>query len=1494
MHEHDETGTDVSDDETHDKLTTMGRRSVLRTLGLGAVGTSLSSSPGVTGLASATTSNPALSLVPTDETTTVATQSGVWADPATWDQGVPADGGRAHVPEGVTVTLDHEDDARLEWVRVDGTLRFDPGADTHLQVETLITSGGSRLEIGTEATPIDPDRTARLTFVDRGPIDEDDDPRRIGKGLVTMGTVEIHGAERTNWTSLDQHATVGDDEISLSDPPTGWQPGDQLVLPAQKPAYVWDTDPAYQARDPNSPDELDGEIKEDTVHDEEVTIASIDGRTVHLEETLEHDHVPPRASLDSYVLNLTRNVRFDSENTDPLRRGHVMFMNQDVDVRYLGTYGLGRTEKRRPITNPNGDGEGVDIPDGPPNPKARYALHFHRTGYDPDTDPGRIEGCAVWGSPGWGIVNHESHADIVDSVTYDVVGAGFVAENGLEIGSFERNFALRSRGTAEPAKIRAGDNRFEGRGYADDYGHAGHGFWFQGPGVAVEDNVAAGHRSHAFVFWSLLILDLDLPDTEHVEHGRVHNTGVPVFPVENTAEQPHAELTAENTEDGKISPAKARLRLCRNNEAFASGGGLLIADHRWDPDMVCTFFNEFSVVDSFLGYSFAFYNSGGGKESGKHSAGIAFQKASEVIVTNATLYSGHDRGFKTKGVYQKHKNGSGVVLDSTVEGFDAGITTSNRQLQIVRGCTLNNDRDVVARVEAVGPHHPIQMSDLTLDGGGIELVHQLNQFNYKWSRELRVFRPVNITLDGRRLYTGLQNPDVVPWPTEEDQDGGGNEMPLYGEELDLLLLTGEDKYVPFTDFVGMTNRQIKNEHGIEMQGELVPEGATEASDVYTRQVNGASDSDGGTLPRTLPAYFEPTGADRDGEDLRIDEGQAEVATNYEEASSPSTAGGRFLECTATSGRSSPPDSPDVTYTTTVSGGEYELWTRTFADDGDPWNLWARVDGGAWHPFMKDPSHNHAPLGWKWVRLNEPGSMNDYRGAGYGVSEGPQDTDLQTSGTPVTFDLSAGEHTIEFAYRRETAHLDRVMLTSRGTIPALGGRGSSIPALGGSFPALDPGEDTPDPDPADEPVSHYPFDGDTPTDAVGDNDGTIGGDVRTGAAGKIDEAFDFDGDGDYVHVPNLEVAYDGSADWTASLWINPDTLPTESDRDASHLWHPRGQNDLWVQVDENDNVELGTWDGDSVDELVSGVTVAAGEWTHVCVVSDTSADDQYRIFLDGTEEASGNLTAPVSKSDTNVIGGQHSGPFTRHYFDGRIDDVRIYDRALSDTEVGGLYNDTPDPDPADEPVSHYPFDGDTPTDAVGDNDGTIGGDVRTGAAGKIDEAFDFDGDGDYVHVPNLEVAYDGSADWTASLWINPDTLPTESDRDASHLWHPRGQNDLWVQVDENDNVELGTWDGDSVDELVSGVTVAAGEWTHVCVVSDTSADDQYRIFLDGTEEASGNLTAPVSKSDTNVIGGQHSGQFARHYFDGRIDDVRIYDRALSDAEVAGLSESASEP
>lgn len=912
-----------------------------------------------------------LDLVPTDEATHRAVRSGQWSDADVWaGNQIPGDDARVLIEPETTVTLASET-AALKAVRVDGTLAFDTTAESHLRVDTMVTTPGSRLRIGTPEDPMQGDAEARITFLDFGPIDETVDPDRVGRGLIVMGDFTAHGAEKTSWTTLDRAAAAGDDVLSLTEAPTNWRVGDTVVIP--------DTTPPLGNQD------------------EERTIAGVNGKEVRLEETLEYDHVPPKADLDSYVLNLTRNVRFESENDAVPRRGHIIIHSQATDTRYAGCYDLGRTDKSYSFTNPQ---HGKPPKNVPPNPRARYAFHFHRTGIG--TAPHYVEGLVVDGSPGWGVVNHHSHADVTESVTYDVFGSGFVAEAGNERGSFERNFALRSEGSGEFLDARQASGPIR-RGGVDDFGHGGHGFWLQGPLVEVEDNVAAGHRHFAYVFWNRSLVDRPLREGEEIGERIGNNPNVPIEYVEG--QKPLKE--SERVENGKVPASFVRIKSFANNEAFASGGGIDISRHQFH--YAHTRYDEYGVIDAFTAYNIGPLKAPNGgtiptsrqnKQGGNIGVNIRF--ARNIMIRDARLIgvapSPHGespgRG-KSVGVHRNTPYGRTVyVEDSTIEDWEIGIKATVEGFSVVRGNVLDNHINVDVPMNK----RATLIEDNEFRSG--DTAHVSIDWNLEGTRPQWLFGDDwrhGVEVDGRTAYYRAQAPDFVPIPSTEALERLTSERKNGKRRKNLSDMIDDEAEA----IIGKTNRELSAEFDIAVRGAILPDAAER-----DRRL-----SSGGLLQ-------PPTGEGPDNE-VWLEAQNGSVGDAFSIMSDPNASLGKYIVATGVATAREPPTNDGIaTYEFEVESGTYNVYARTHAPrgtDGAKDSLWVRLDKEEW-------------IAWENSQIDGFTSVKIHRGFIWAAVESSDGSSLRE------FELDAGKHVLEIGYRGPGLKIDKLLVAADETTP----------------------------------------------------------------------------------------------------------------------------------------------------------------------------------------------------------------------------------------------------------------------------------------------------------------------------------------------------------------------------------------------------------------------------------------------------------------------------
>jgi hypothetical protein len=208
-----------------------------------------------------------------------------------------------------------------------------------------------------------------------------------------------------------------------------------------------------------------------------------------------------------------------------------------------------------------------------------------------------------------------------------------------------------------------------------------------------------------------------------------------------------------------------------------------------------------------------------------------------------------------------------------------------------------------------------------------------------------------------------------------------------------------------------------------------------------------------------------------------------------------------------------------------------------------------------------------------------------------------------------------------------------------------------------------------------------------------------------------------------------------------------------------------------------------------------------------------------------------------------------------------------------------------------PISHWKFDegsGTTAYDSAGVNDGTIYGAAWT--TGQINGALNFDGVDDYVDVGDpIDESLDfGASDsFSISAWIR-------TNMDSPIVYKRRCGGIGGVYYEGYSFILLykkqvfGIEDTSGRNAGIFGNTVVADDrWHHVVVVRDIGEDKLY-LYADGSSDA-----APVHDATTGTLATSRSFHIGRRdstvspgylYCEGKIDDVRIYDRALSAEEI----------
>jgi PKD repeat protein len=191
-------------------------------------------------------------------------------------------------------------------------------------------------------------------------------------------------------------------------------------------------------------------------------------------------------------------------------------------------------------------------------------------------------------------------------------------------------------------------------------------------------------------------------------------------------------------------------------------------------------------------------------------------------------------------------------------------------------------------------------------------------------------------------------------------------------------------------------------------------------------------------------------------------------------------------------------------------------------------------------------------------------------------------------------------------------------------------------------------------------------------------------------------------------------------------------------------------------------------------------------------------------------------------------------------------------------------------------------GTTAQDSAGSHPGTLGSGPLW-VPGKLGQALSFDGVDDFVDLGTLDVS--GSA-LTIAAWIKADSFATDARILSKSVGSAEQDHYFMLSTIDNDGIKLrfrlktGTTTSTL---LASSGTLAVGQWIHVAAVYNGSAMILYQDGVEVGRVAKSGVIA--TNATTRVAIGRNPQAYGA--FDGTIDDVRVYARALSTSEVQAL-------
>ena len=274
-----------------------------------------------------------------------------------------------------------------------------------------------------------------------------------------------------------------------------------------------------------------------------------------------------------------------------------------------------------------------------------------------------------------------------------------------------------------------------------------------------------------------------------------------------------------------------------------------------------------------------------------------------------------------------------------------------------------------------------------------------------------------------------------------------------------------------------------------------------------------------------------------------------------------------------------------------------------------------------------------------------------------------------------------------------------------------------------------------------------------------------------------------------------------------------------------------------------------------------------EWIHVVGVYDgTNIKIYYNGQLDNQASASGSITTDAS-SDV-MLGNRGTGGSP---LNGCMDDARIYNYALDDQAIAELYG----------LIGHWNMDeatGSTLADGTAfNNDATLNGATwTTDCVGR--SALAFDGvDDTAVTGSNFDPPEMGAV----AFWFQSKGQVASRQRP----WGVNADFESWIDTNGLMSMDVST-DGFQGGFITTERVDDEDRWYHVVALYDSS-DESYAIYLNGELHKSGISTWDIQdQAEALLTFGTRTGSI--EYWEGALRDFRIYNRHLTDTEIAKLS------
>lgn len=417
-------------------------------------------------------------------------------------------------------------------------------------------------------------------------------------------------------------------------------------------------------------------------------------------------------------------------------------------------------------------------------------------------------------------------------------------------------------------------------------------------------------------------------------------------------------------------------------------------------------------------------------------------------------------------------------------------------------------------------------------------------------------------------------------------------------------------------------------------------------------------------------------------------------------------------------------------------------------------------------------------------------------------------------------------------------------------------------------------------------------------------------------GINNSAYSFNGISNYISLGNKSLLKPNKA--TISMWVKPNSISTSGyGYQLNPLFVTGNTNSpgnmceaYFMGISTNGNTKFHSSSWNPSPSVSSGgfanQSFSLNAWHHMTTTFD---NDSLKIYINGVLDKSfyKGFATNYSTIDSIIIAYSGNNTNNQRWFNGSIDDIKMFNRVLTAAEVQNLYSKpftcscTSSPPPSDCDTSqlntgkvlHLDFNGNTQDKSGNNNHATnYGATAVADRFGNPNSAYRFNGSTSKMIISNFPTS--SSNNLSLSIWFKSNSTSQSSYAGLLDHSHSNGgiyQNWVLQHYQTNKKADLGwrisasAWS--NTDN--TGPTYDNTKWNHLVAIKNSDTLTYYlnciKIYsnkFNGTQ----NILKQVADLNIGFVASWN------RYFNGDIDDIRIYHRVLNDQEIKALGDCCS--